>query len=77
MTVRHLIPAQPARTSRSLRVVPDPAPRPEPTHPAERRLRGAGGPDDRACYSCDCGCAFLAPVSTSVRCPRCDAEQAW
>jgi hypothetical protein len=46
-------------------------------HPAERRMRGAGGPDDRACYSCACGFVFLAPVSTSVRCPHCDGEQAW
>jgi hypothetical protein len=46
-------------------------------HPAERRMRDAGGPNDRACYSCDCGFVFIAPVSTSVRCPHCDAEQAW
>jgi hypothetical protein len=46
-------------------------------HPAERRLRDAGGPDDRACYSCCCGYFFEAPVSTSVRCPHCDTLQAW
>ena len=46
-------------------------------HPAERRLRDAGGPDDRACYSCSCGYFFEAPVSTSVRCPHCDTLQDW
>ncbi|HWI06657.1 MAG TPA: hypothetical protein VNT54_03990 [Solirubrobacteraceae bacterium] len=46
-------------------------------HPAERRMRDAGGPEDRACYSCACGFAFIAEVSTSVQCPHCDAEQAW
>jgi len=46
-------------------------------HPAERRMRGAGGPDDRACYSCGCGFVFVAPVSTTVHCPHCDAGQAW
>ncbi len=76
MTVHQLL-RSPAAPGRRLHVVPDPAPRPEPMHPAERRLRGAGGPDDRACYSCDCGFVFVTHVSTSVRCPRCDAEQAW
>ena len=46
-------------------------------HPAERRMRDAGGPDDRACYSCGCGFVFVAPVSTSVHCPHCDTAQAW
>jgi hypothetical protein len=46
-------------------------------HPAERRMRDAGGPDDRACYSCGCGYVFVAPVSTSVPCPHCDTTQAW
>jgi hypothetical protein len=62
---------------RRLHVVPAPEPRPEPTHPAERRMRDAGGPNDRACYSCGCGFVFIAPVSTSVHCPHCAAEQAW
>jgi hypothetical protein len=62
---------------RRLHVVPAPEPRPEPMHPAERRMRDAGGPNDRACYSCSCGFVFIAPVSTSVHCPRCDTEQAW
>ena len=62
---------------RRVHIVPDPEPRPEPVHPAERRMRDAGGPDDRACYTCGCGFVFVAPVSTSVRCPHCDAAQAW
>ncbi len=60
-----------------LHVVPPPAPRPEPMHRDERRLRDAGGPDDRACYQCACGYLFEAHVSTSVRCPHCGGDQAW
>jgi rubrerythrin len=41
------------------------------------RVREAGGPDDRACYTCECGYLFLAKVSTTVRCPHCGAGQAW
>jgi rubrerythrin len=44
---------------------------------AERRLREAGGPDDRAQYTCTCGYVFEADVSTSVACPHCGAAQAW
>jgi len=65
----------PAR--RRLHIVPPPAPRPEPMHPAERRMRDAGGPDDRATYSCGCGFLFEASVSTSVQCPHCRTVQAW
>ncbi len=77
MSVRHLPFPHKAPTGRRLHVVPEPAPRPQPMHPAERRMRDAGGPHDRACYSCDCGFIFVAPVSTSVHCPHCDAQQAW
>lgn len=77
MSVRQTTPPPQRPRRRRLHIVPSPAPRPEPTHREERRLRDAGGPRDRACYSCGCGCLFEAPVSTSVRCPRCDAEQAW
>jgi hypothetical protein len=66
-----------APQGRRLHVVPRPAPRPEPRHPGERRMRDAGGPDDRATYSCGWGALFVASVSTSVRCPRCDNVQAW
>ena len=67
---------QPPR-NRRLHIVPSPEPRPEPMHPDERRLRDAGGPHDRACYSCGCGYLFEAQVSASVRCPNCSTEQAW
>jgi hypothetical protein len=39
--------------------------------------RRGGGPEDRALYSCMCGFAFTAAVSTSVDCPHCGTEQAW
>jgi hypothetical protein len=77
MTVHQAIASRTSASRRRLHVVPRRAPRPEPMHPAERRMRDAGGPDDRACYSCGCGFLFEAPVSTSVRCPHCDALQAW
>jgi hypothetical protein len=77
MSVRQLARPHKTRKGRLLHVVPAPEPRPEPMHPAERRMRDAGGPDDRACYPCACGFVFVAPVSTSVHCPHCDAEQAW
>jgi len=62
---------------RRMHVVPDPAPRPEPMHAEERRWREAGGPDDRAVYTCLCGYLFEAPVTASVTCPHCGAGQAW
>ena len=43
----------------------------------EERARRAGGPIDRALYTCACGHAFDAPVTASVRCPRCGDAQAW
>jgi hypothetical protein len=43
----------------------------------ERRAREAGGPDDRAMYTCACGYVFEADVSTSVACPHCGSAQAW
>jgi hypothetical protein len=45
--------------------------------PAVQRVRSAGGPIDQACYACACGFQFLAPVSTTVVCPHCQAPQAW
>jgi hypothetical protein len=41
------------------------------------RERAAGGPQDRALYSCGCGYAFLASVEAGVHCPHCSAEQSW
>ncbi|HEX4186273.1 MAG TPA: hypothetical protein VHY83_00110 [Solirubrobacteraceae bacterium] len=48
-----------------------------PLESAEQRVREAGGPVDRAFYSCACGMLFQAKVSTTVRCPHCGAGQAW
>jgi hypothetical protein len=45
--------------------------------PAVARVREAGGPIDRACYTCQCGYLFVAMVSTTVTCPHCGAGQAW
>jgi hypothetical protein len=45
--------------------------------PAVQRVREAGGPIDRASYTCSCGYLFSASVSTSVMCPHCGADQAW
>ena len=36
-----------------------------------------GGPQDRAFYTCGCGAAFTATVSTTVGCPHCGTAQAW
>lgn len=77
MTVRQLTLPRKAQSRRRLHVVPTPKPPPEPMHRAERRMRAAGGPDDRACYACGCGFVFVAAVSTSVHCPHCDSAQAW
>ena len=55
-------------------------PEPQPTaheHPEVRAARRAGGPEDSALYSCMCGYAFKAAVTTSVGCPHCGTEQAW
>ena len=41
------------------------------------RAKRSGGPEDRALYSCHCGYAFKAEVSTSVGCPHCGSSQAW
>ena len=41
------------------------------------RAKRSGGPEDQALYSCHCGHAFKAEVSTSVGCPHCGTSQAW
>lgn len=46
-----------------------------PTVPRSRRQ--GGSPQDKALYTCGCGYAFQAPVSTSVGCPHCGRTQAW
>lgn len=48
----------------------------EPDTPVGR-AQAAGGPVDQATYVCSCGLMFSAPVSTTVACPHCGAEQAW
>jgi hypothetical protein len=58
-------------------VEPTPAPVPEQRDIAVERARAAGGPCDEASYTCQCGYLFAAPVSTTVQCPHCSAEQAW
>lgn len=45
--------------------------------PIERSRRLGGSSQDRALYSCSCGYAFDALVSTSVDCPHCGDRQAW
>ncbi len=54
-----------------------PSPASAPADLAVERVRDAGGPVDRASYSCQCGYVFLAPVSTTVTCPHCESRQAW
>ena len=67
---------RPSRPSRSApRTPPAAAPAPDPLETSAAR-RG-GGPEDRALYSCTCGFAFKAAVTTSVGCPHCGTEQAW
>jgi hypothetical protein len=50
---------------------------PAPESPETRAARRGGGPEDKALYSCMCGFAFKATVTTSVGCPHCGTEQAW
>jgi hypothetical protein len=48
----------------------------QPERPEERHRR-AGGPEDKALYTCTCGYQFDAAVSASVQCPHCGQGQAW
>lgn len=66
---------RPARGDRRSKAVHEPLQRQR--DPAVERVREAGGPVDRACYSCACGYVFSASVSTSVSCPHCGCDQAW
>jgi len=54
----------------------EPARTPAPRSP-EQRIRAAGGPEDRALYTCGCGAAFRADVAVDVPCPACGALQTW
>ncbi|MBV9338065.1 MAG: hypothetical protein JO262_14555 [Solirubrobacterales bacterium] len=49
---------------------------PSPSVPA-REARHGGPSLDRALYTCECGYAFEAVVTTSVGCPHCTRTQAW
>jgi hypothetical protein len=62
------------RSDRAVRLR-EPA-RPAPTV-AHDRAKRSGGPADTALYSCSCGFAFQAEVTTSVGCPHCGTSQAW
>ncbi|MBV9684496.1 MAG: hypothetical protein JO046_22075 [Solirubrobacterales bacterium] len=56
------------------------AERPSPgsqSGPAPRERRQGGASEDRALYTCECGYAFEALVTTSVGCPHCTRTQAW
>ena len=45
--------------------------------PSPRQRRQGGPSQDRALYTCECGYAFEALVTTSVGCPHCARTQAW
>jgi hypothetical protein len=45
--------------------------------PTPRERRHGGPSQDRALYTCECGYAFEALVTTSVGCPHCARTQAW
>ena len=45
--------------------------------PVPRERRQGGPSQDRALYTCECGYAFEALVTTSVGCPHCERTQAW
>jgi hypothetical protein len=64
------------RRDRAPHARPEPAPRPTTEH-AQARAKRAGGPEDEALYTCSCGYAFKAAVTTSVGCPQCGTSQAW
>ena len=69
----HRRPADPPRTPEQPQTT-DHAQKPDPS---VQRVRRAGGPTDRAYYTCQCGYMFQAPVSTTVTCPNCSTPQAW
>jgi hypothetical protein len=53
-----------------------PAPSPAAISATQAARRGTASMD-RALYSCACGFAFKAEVTTSVGCPHCGTSQAW
>jgi hypothetical protein len=67
---------RPRRRERARHARSEPATRPS-VAPAQARAKRSGGPEDVALYTCHCGYAFKAAVTTSVGCPECGAGQAW
>jgi hypothetical protein len=67
----------PKRRHRHLTAVASPPPPPAATNLARERNQRANVSEDTATYSCGCGYVFTAPVSTTVGCPHCGADQAW
>lgn len=55
----------------------DPVAMPAAAPTPEQRARAAGGPEDRALYTCACGAAFRADVQVDVPCPACGSAQSW
>jgi hypothetical protein len=53
------------------------SPQSDATVGTSRERRHGGPSEDRALYTCECGYAFEALVTTSVGCPHCDRTQAW
>jgi hypothetical protein len=64
------------RRERAHHIGPETEHRPAAVH-AQARAKRSGGPEDLALYTCQCGFAFKAAVTTSVGCPECGAGQAW
>jgi hypothetical protein len=62
----------------SLALVPRPQVAPATAYGYSReRDRRSNGSEDQALYSCGCGYAFKARVTTTVGCPQCGQTQAW
>ncbi len=57
--------------------LPTPQPASHSVEQTQARAKRSGGPEDHALYSCHCGYAFKAEVTTSVGCPHCGTSQAW
>jgi hypothetical protein len=66
----------PTRRERAQHARPEAASRAPVAH-AQARAKRSGGPEDVALYTCECGYAFKAAVTTSVGCPECGTHQAW
>ena len=79
MLVRSEQPERSARWSRPVRGghVPERPARAAHGSAAARERRHGGPSEDRALYTCECGYAFEALVTTSVGCPHCARTQAW